>query len=103
MQQATSHAALHIDSFKLNKKGDRARDEVTKVYSACVDIPQSSCDSPGIEETMVLHAIVSVKLKQKGSNRTVSTYTFYDGGSGGCFATESIKNKLGAEGIRTRL
>ena len=55
------------------------------------------------EETIVLRAIVPVTLKHKGSNRMFTTYAFYDGDSRGCFATESIKNKLGAEGIRTRL
>ena len=60
--------ALHIDGFKLNKKGDGAIDEVIKVYSACVDVPQSSRNPSGIEETIVLHAIVPVKLKPNVHN-----------------------------------
>ena len=108
--------ALHIDGFKLNKKGGTdgngaatvaaaaASREATKVYSNYVDIPQNSFNRPdAIEETVVLHAIVPVKVKQKDSNRAVTTYAFYDSGSGGCFATESIKSQLGAEGARTRL
>ena len=66
---------LHIDSFKFNKKGgsDGASSEITKVYSGCVDAPQSSCNSPGIEETIVLHAIVPVKLKRVATERSQPT------------------------------
>ena len=47
------------------------------------------------------HNNLSVKVKQKGSGDSVTTYVFYDNGSGGCFVTESIRKQLGLEGIRT--
>ena len=55
------------------------------------------------KETYVLHAILPVKVKQKGSDKSVTTYPFYDNGSGGCFATESIRKQLGVEGVKVML
>lgn len=46
---------------------------------------------------------MSHKVKRKVTGDSVSTYIFYDNGSGGCFVTESIREQLGVEGIRTVL
>lgn len=51
----------------------------------------------------MLHAILPVKVKRKGRGDSVTTYALYDNGSGGCFATESIRKQLGVEGVRTVL
>ena len=51
----------------------------------------------------MLHAILPVKVTQKGSGKSVMTYAFYDNGSGGCFATESIRRQLGVHGVTVML
>lgn len=61
------------------------------------------CGAKNSKESVVLHAILPVKVKRKGSGDSVTTYAFYDNGSGGCFATESIRKQLGVEGVRTVL
>ena len=39
----------------------------------------------------------------KGNTETITTYTFYDNGSGGCFLTENLKEQLGVKGEKTEL
>ncbi|CAB3984748.1 Hypothetical predicted protein [Paramuricea clavata] len=43
------------------------------------------------------------KSEEEGSTETVSTYAFYDNGSGGCFLTENLREQLGVQGQRTKL
>lgn len=54
-------------------------------------------------DVVVVHAIIPVKVKPKGSTETVTTYAFYDNGSGGCFLTENLREQLGVQGQRTKL
>ena len=55
------------------------------------------------EETVILHAILPVKVKQRGSNEIILTYAFYDNCSGGCFLTENLREQIGAQGESTNL
>lgn len=65
-------SALHIDDFKLKKQDHESQDEVK---NACTKIPVNSPN-----DVVVVHAIIPVKVKQKGSTETVTTYAFYDNG-----------------------
>lgn len=54
--------------------------------NACTKMPSNSPN-----DVVVVHAIIPVKVKPKGSTETVTTYAFYDNGSGGCFLTENLR------------
>ena len=56
-----------------------------------------------VKDSTVLHAIIPVTVHQKGSNKVISTYCFYDNGSSGCFVTKGLYEQLGAFGEDTRL
>ncbi len=62
-----------------------------------------SCNVTGVQDSVVLHAILPVQVHQKGSNKVVHTYAFYDNGSSGCFMTEDLYSTLQARGSDTRL
>ena len=55
------------------------------------------------DASMVLHAIIPVKVRQRKGDITVTTYAFYDNGSSGCFLTENLKAQLNADGQETTL
>ena len=57
----------------------------------------------GCKGTVVLNAILPVKVKQKDSYNSVITYAFYDNGSSGCFATETTMREFGVDGVRVTL
>ena len=100
--------ALHIDGFTLNRESAGNEPQVTEVQSvlvsnARIDVSKTVHGAMNNKETLVLHAILPVKVKQKGSDKSVTTYAFYDNGSGGCFATESIRKQLGADGVKVML
>lgn len=42
-------------------------------------------------------------MKTKGNTKPVTTYAFYDNGSGGCFLTENLREQLGVNGEKTEL
>ena len=44
-----------------------------------------------------------MKVRQKGGVKSLTTYAFYDNGSGGCFLTENLREQLGIEGQYTKL
>ena len=88
--------ALHIDGFTLNSESAGNEPQVNEVQSVPVSIPRIDVSKTvhgamNNKETLVSHAILSVKVKQKGSDKSVTTYAFYDIGSGGIFATESVR------------
>ena len=100
--------ALHIDGFTMNRESVGNEPRAMEVQSIAVsngriDVSKTECDPTNCRETVVLHAILPVKVTQKGSGKSVTTYAFYDNGSGGCFATESIRKQLGVDGIRVML
>ena len=100
--------ALHIDGFTMNRESIGNEPRAMEVQSIVVsngrtDVSKTECDPTNCRETVVLHAILPVKVTQKGSGKSVTTYAFYYNGSGGCFATESIRKQLGVDGIRVML
>ena len=52
---------------------------------------------------MVLHAILPVRIKVRGSASSVETYAFYDSYSDSCPLTEELKDQFGKEGTPTQL
>ena len=87
-------SALHIDDFKLKNQDHECKEEVK---NACTKIPSNSP-----KDVIVVHAIIPVKVKQKGGTKIVTTYAFYDNGSGGCFLTENLREQLGVQGQHTK-
>ena len=53
-----------------------------------------SCNSVSCEVSGVFYPIVPVIVKQKGSNRQMLTYCFFDNGSSGCFITQELFDDL---------
>ena len=96
---------LHIDGFSLPKENSTAGQETTdndkplKVNNARVDIPQDS----NSESNILLQTILPVTVTQKGIDKPVKTYAFYDNGSAGCFITEQLKIRLKAASTETKL
>jgi hypothetical protein len=74
-----------------------------KVNNGRVEVIQSSCNDTNSQSTIVLHAILPVKVRQKNSGKIITTCAFYDNGSSGCFITERLKNQMNAVGIETSL
>ena len=101
--------ALHMDDFKPNKKDGNSETDnsnvkpTTVVENGCVDISETVCNATINKETVVLHAILPIKIRKKGNAESVTTYAFYDGGSSGCFVTENIRRLIGEEGVETVL
>ena len=90
--------ALHIDGFVLQKSSDgigTAEKNMSTLNNASVDFVNN--------DPVVLHTILPVKVRGKDSNHVVTTYAFYDGGSGGCFITEDLKEQLGISGDETSI
>ena len=99
-------SALHIDGFQLPQKDitSPAKQENDKaVNNACTNPQNASCHAAKLNESVILHAILPVRVKRKGNTETITTYAFYDNGSGGCFLTENLKEQLGVKGERTEL
>ena len=96
---------LHIDCFSLPKENGTASQETTgndkplKVNSARVEIRQDS----NTERNILLQTILPVTGTQKGIDKPVKTYAFYDNGSAGCFITEQLKIRLKAASTKTKL
>ena len=94
---------LHIDGFSLPKDNGTVGQETTekplKVNNARVDIPQESNN----ESNILLQTILPVTVMQKGIDKPVKTYAFYDNGSAGCFITERLKIRLEASSTETKL
>ena len=96
---------LHIEGFSLDKESGAVNREATgndkplKVNNACVDIPQE-CN---LENDILLQTILPVVVTQKGTNKAVKTYAFYDNGSAGCFITERLRTRLAATSTVTKI
>ena len=112
--------ALHVDNFVMPKR--RSPSSAGKQTSSYMtDLPDSAVKStstsgskePQVEsnicaatdtaENTSLHAILPVRVSQKGSDKQLITYCFYDNGSSACFISNDIYEQLGAEGTETRL
>ena len=118
--------ALHIDGFKLpinhdkqgvtitdgknhgtigsNQQSQGPRTDPKNVKSAeDQSVISSICTATSIKDNVVLHAILPVRIYQKGHDKVVSTYCFYDNGSSGCFLTDEMYERIGASGTNTNL
>lgn len=99
-------SALHIDGFQLPRKensGPVKQDNDKALNNACTSPQIASCHAAKSNESVILHAILPVRVKTKGNTKSVITYAFYDNGSGGCFLTENLGEQLGVDGERTEL
>ena len=94
--------ALHIDGFKPPKKNGEG-ENATTVNNGCVISKSASVAAGTVQKSVVLHAILPVRVKVEGSASSVETYAFYDSGSDGCFLTEELRDQLGEEGTPTQL
>ena len=64
-----------------------------------MDIPQES----NTERNILLQTILPATVTQKGIDKPVKTYVFYDNGSFRCFITERLKIRLKAASTETKL
>ena len=97
--------SLHIDGFQLpNVKQEEdsrkvsSSNEGNEVKS---QVSSGACNTTTSET--IFHAILPVKVHQRGSDVCVSTYGFYDNGSSGCFLTEDLAQELQIKGTETTL
>ena len=72
-------------------------------YQGPDSIKHSSCIVTDTDNSIILHAIIPVKIFQKGKCKMVTTYAFYDNWSSGCFLTEQLLQELDADGTQTTL
>ena len=61
------------------------------------------CGHPPIVYSILLQTILPVVVTQKGTNKAVKTYAFYDNGSAGCFITECLRTRLAATSTGTKI
>ena len=66
-------------------------------------VENSSCTATDVHSSHTLHAIIPVKIYQRGQDRAITTYAFYDDGSSGCFITNDLKTQMSAVGVDTVL
>lgn len=96
-------SALHISGFQIPPRDNSKQENDKAVGNACTNLQSTSCSTARPAESVVLHAILPVRVKKKGSDETVTTYAFYDNGSSGCFLTESLREKMSVDGKKTQL
>ena len=68
-----------------------------------VEVESSTCTATAVHSTQIFHAILPVRIHQRGQNKSVTTYAFYDNGSSGCFVTQDVMDKMAAVGVETVL
>ena len=91
---------LHIEGFSLNREsGSINRDATDNDKPLKVNIPQES----NLENDTLLQTILPVVVTQKGTNKAVKTYAFFDNGSAGCFITERLRKRLAATSTVTKI
>ena len=99
--------ALHLDNFQPNYQNNRSQHESGSATHSRADISHTestqTCYVTDINNTVVLHAIIPVRVSKQGCDQSITTYAFYDNGSSGCFLTEALRRQLGAEGTQTTL
>ena len=97
-------SALHIDGFQLPRKdnsGPVKQENDKALNNACTNPQIASCHAAKSNESVILHAILPVRVKTKDNAKSIITYDFYDNGSGGCFLTENLREQIGVNGERT--
>ena len=81
---------------------NKVKEAPGKVGNGYVSTPEVSCNKIDASPSTVLHAIMPVQVRVEGGIPG-ETYAFVDNGSGGCFATERLKEQLGIKGSHTTL
>ncbi|XP_068231995.1 uncharacterized protein [Palaemon carinicauda] len=98
---------MHIDGFKLpwrSDYSDRSSYSQNRTEESSQKPPDTATSNViSHDSSMVLQAIIPVRIKQRGTNREVLTYALYDPGSTGCFLSEELKDDLQASGVQTNL
>ena len=81
---------------------NRAQSDVgTK--SAYVNVDKLQCAFSGVGGSVTGLPVVPVKVRAKGSDTTVHTYGFLNGGSNTSFCSEQLMKRLGVKGIDTTI
>ena len=75
-------SSLHIDGFQLPRRdGNSVKQETDKtIGNACTNLQSASCHTTRPAESVILHAILPVRVRGKGNNKIVTTYALYDNG-----------------------
>ncbi|CAB4003248.1 Hypothetical predicted protein [Paramuricea clavata] len=106
------HSTFLHESVKPNnvKEGQHSKRENTeskeienKAQTGYVKLTNGSRSKSASDGTAVGLAIVPVKVKAMGSDRTVETYAFLDGGSNTSFCSQDLMKRLNIKGKRTTL
>jgi len=96
---------LHLDDFRPSKPAaDKDQKQSRDVHLQSKSLSCSataSSPSANQAESVVLHSILPVKVRQEGNGEDIITYAFFDNGSNGCFLTQELKEQLGAHGEET--
>ena len=94
--------ALHIEGFKWNQTYKKSDTQNSNSDDTIGTGSTSVCNTVKLN-SVVLHAILPVKIMCPKSNVSIKTYAFYDNGSSGCFVSDSVKQQLKVDGIETKL
>ncbi|XP_048244699.1 uncharacterized protein LOC124119805 [Haliotis rufescens] len=96
--------AMHDNNFQpLKRPNEVVSESSNKQCSNDTPVKQvhdaASCNASKSNNCIetVLQPILPVNVKQKGSNRVITTYAMLDNGSTGCFITEDLRDRLGAK------
>ena len=110
--------ALHNDAFSSKRmtryrdqasvdgfagQRDKADNSIDKRSQATDHNESGTCSATSTLDATVWHAILPVYIYQRGINKLIKTYCFYDKGSSGCFITNDLCEKIEAVGMDTRL
>ena len=87
-------------SFSQLKKQEKEE----RINSGYIGVPVKERESGvGVGESIIYHTILPVRIRKRGSSKSVATYAFYDNGSGRSFITENLQIRLGVKGVKTAL
>ena len=90
---------MHIPEFHSKKQEKEER-----INSGYIGVPVKERESGvGVGESIIYHTILPVTIRKRSSSKSVTTYAFYDNGSGRSFITENLQIRLGVKGVKTAL
>ena len=96
------HQRQPDEEIKRNETSDKQDTSNAESNNGYVTAMSSSGNSTK-ESTITGLAVVPVKVKAKGGDKTVETYAFLDTGSNTTFCTERLIRQLGIEGKKSTL
>ena len=88
MQKATPHSTP-CRSFSLDKESGTVNRETS-----------GNDKESNLENDILLQTILPVVVTQKGTNKAVKRYAFYDNDSAGCCITEGLRTRLAGNKYR---